>query len=182
VRLTGRFMTGLDVQVQAVTKIGSGFWLLSPLQLADSSVVWVNRGFVPPRWVPVTSTAPAPGGDANITVTGLLRLTEPGGGFLRTNDPAADRWFSRDVAAIAAARGLRRVAPYFVDADAALAGSVADSAAPVGGLTVIAFHNSHLVYALTWYAMALMVAGAAIGVALQNAKHYDHPRSASTAV
>jgi surfeit locus 1 family protein len=31
---------------------------------------------------------------------------------------------------------------------------------PVGGLTVITFHNSHLVYAITWYALALMVAGA----------------------
>ena len=29
----------------------------------------------------------------------------------------------------------------------------------MGGLTVISFHNSHLVYALTWYALALMVAG-----------------------
>ena len=28
---------------------------------------------------------------------------------------------------------------------------------PVGGLTVIAFPNNHLVYALTWYALAVMV-------------------------
>ena len=33
--------------------------------------------------------------------------------------------------------------------------------APVGGLTVIAFRNNHLVYALTWFALALMLAGAA---------------------
>jgi surfeit locus 1 family protein len=31
---------------------------------------------------------------------------------------------------------------------------------PVGGLTMITFHNSHLVYAITWYTLALMVAGA----------------------
>ena len=29
---------------------------------------------------------------------------------------------------------------------------------PVAGLTVITFHNSHLVYAITWYTLALMVA------------------------
>ena len=29
---------------------------------------------------------------------------------------------------------------------------------PVGGLTVVSFHNSHAVYALTWYGLALMVA------------------------
>ncbi len=38
-------------------------------------------------------------------MTGLLRLSEPKGAFLRSNDPKDDRWYSRDVAAIAAARG-----------------------------------------------------------------------------
>ena len=37
----------------------------------------------------------------------------------------------------------------------------------VGGLTVVSFHNNHLVYALTWYALALMVAGAFYWVARQ---------------
>ncbi|XQU70493.1 SURF1-like protein [Cupriavidus sp. H18C1] len=67
--------------------------------------------------------------------------------------------------AIAAARGLERVAPYFIDADAgpqeAFGASGAPRRWPVGGLTVVTFHNSHLVYALTWYGLALMVLGAA---------------------
>ena len=168
VLLNGRFLPGRDVRVQAVTRIGSGFWLLSPLQEADGSVVLVNRGFIPPQ-----SEFPAPP-DGLVTVTGLLRLTEPGGGFLRHNDPPADRWFSRDVVAIAQARGLTSsgpVAPYFVDADAAPAGREPAPGQPVGGLTVIAFANSHLVYALTWYALALMVAGAAIALTRQKARH-----------
>ena len=179
VRLTGRFLVGRDVRVQAVTTIGSGFWLLSPLQMADESVVLINRGFVPSRWTPPPPKTSSLGADARVTVTGLLRLTEPGGGFLRTNDPTAERWFSRDVAAIGKARDLHRVAPYFVDAAAAAA--PADPEAPVGGLTVIAFHNNHLVYALTWFVLALMVAGAAIGLALQNAKHHELPSSINTA-
>jgi surfeit locus 1 family protein len=95
----------------------------------------------------------------------LLRLPETGGGYLRNNDPAADRWFSRDVAAIAGERKLGPVAPFFIDreadgdAAAAAAGDGAD--APVGGLTVLSFTNSHLVYALTWYALAI---GAAVGL------------------
>ena len=28
---------------------------------------------------------------------------------------------------------------------------------PIGGLTVVAFHDNHLVYALTWYALALTI-------------------------
>ena len=51
-------------------------------------------------------------------MTGLLRLSEPGGAFLRLNDPVSDRWFSRDVATLAQARGLEHVAPCFIDADA----------------------------------------------------------------
>ena len=42
--------------------------------------------------------------------------------------------------------------------------------APVGGLTVISFHNNHLVYALTWYAMALMAAGACFLVVREGRK------------
>jgi surfeit locus 1 family protein len=93
-------------------------------------------------------------------VTGLLRITEPKGGFLRANDPAAERWYSRDVAAIAAARGLADAAPYFIDADAA----PNPGGLPVGGLTIVAFPNSHLVYAITWYGLAVMLAGAVLYV------------------
>jgi surfeit locus 1 family protein len=94
-------------------------------------------------------------------VAGLLRPTEPKGGFLRANAPGADRWYSRDVAAIAAARHISGVAPYFIDADA----TPNTGGFPVGGLTVVTFRNNHLQYALTWFTLALMVAGAAVFVA-----------------
>jgi surfeit locus 1 family protein len=87
-------------------------------------------------------------------------MTEPDGGFLRSNDPTADRWFSRDVAAIAAAKTLADTAPYFIDADA----TTNPGGLPVGGMTVVSFRNSHLVYALTWFALAAMSAGAAYAV------------------
>lgn len=155
VRLSGTFLHDRETLVQAVTDLGSGFWVLTPLRMADGSTVLVNRGFVPPEVRERSArSASEPAGET--TVTGLLRITEPGGGFLRKNDPAGDRWYSRDVQAIAAARGLERVAPYFVDAAATVPRTW-----PAGGLTVIAFHNNHFVYALTWYALALMAAGAA---------------------
>jgi surfeit locus 1 family protein len=118
--------------------------------------VLINRGFVPAdHRDPATRAA---GQIAGVTrVVGLLRMTEPKGGFLRSNDPAGNRWYSRDVAAIAVARNLGAVAPYFIDADA----TPNPGAWPVGGLTVIDFPNSHLVYAVTWYALALMLAGVA---------------------
>jgi surfeit locus 1 family protein len=165
VQVSGRFLDSAQTLVQASTELGAGFWVLTPLRLADGSVLLINRGFVPPelRDHVAPAAAPAWANPATTTVTGLLRLSEPGGAFLRHNDAAANRWYSRDVAAIGAARGLGVVAPYFIDADAAPGvGSIAAGAvAPIGGLTVIAFHNNHLVYAITWYTLALMTAGAA---------------------
>ena len=158
VEARGAFLTG-ETAVQAVTERGGGFWVLAPLRTDAGFTVLVNRGFVPSDRRDPASRAPPPAGE--VTVVGLLRLSEPEGAFLRSNDPAADRWYSRDVVAIAAARHLGPVAPYFIDAEA-LPGA-AD--APVGGLTVIAFPNNHLVYALTWFGLAAMLAGAVVWVA-----------------
>jgi len=157
VRVAGHYLPGKDTRVQAVTSLGGGFWLLSPFQADNGSVILVNRGFIRPNG---SSGAPP---QAQTQVTGLLRLSEPGGGFLRHNAPAEERWYSRDVAAIAAARRLHNVAPYFIDLDGAA--HAADPTQPVGGLTVTRFANNHLQYALTWFGLALMVAGAAARVA-----------------
>lgn len=157
VRLAGVFLHERETLVQASTKLGPGHWVLTPLRTVQGPVVLVNRGFVPAeRRERATRSGNEPAGE--VRLTGLLRISEPGGGFLRRNDPAADRWFSRDVQAIAAARGLADVAPFFVDEDApAPQPAGAEPRWPVGGLTVIVFHNSHLVYALTWFGLALGV-------------------------
>ncbi|MBA4109565.1 MAG: hypothetical protein C0487_08225 [Leptothrix sp. (in: Bacteria)] len=155
VRATGTFLHEHETLVQAVTALGSGFWVMTPLKLADGTVLLVNRGFAPPERR-ARATRQASETSSTTSVIGLLRMSEPSGAFLRRNDPAAQRWYSRDVQAIAAARGLGTVAPYFVDAQANRAQEW-----PVGGLTVIAFQNNHLVYAVTWFALALMVLGAA---------------------
>lgn len=156
VTATGTFRHDKAVLVQAVTELGAGFWVVTPLVRDDHSTILINRGFVPSdkRDAAARAQGDLPG---TVTVTGLMRMTEPTGAFLRTNDPADSRWYSRDVAAIGTAKGLAEVAPYFIDAD----NTPNPGGLPVGGLTVVSFRNSHLAYALTWYAMALMsVAGA----------------------
>lgn len=161
VSASGRFVADADTRVQAVTVQGAGHWLLTPLRRDDGSVVLVNRGFVPPDASAAALAAPT----GEVRVHGLLRLTEPDGGFLRRNVPAEARWYSRDVAAIAAVHGLAPVAPYFIDAAVDSDGSAARAdEGPVGGLTVIAFRDHHLQYALTWFALALMVVAAIVFV------------------
>lgn len=157
VTAAGLFQHDKTVLVQAVTERGAGFWVLTPMILADETTVIINRGFVPADRRDPAARVASEIAAGPVMVTGLLRISEPDGAFLRSNDPANNRWFSRDIAAIAASKGLKDVAPYFIDADA----TPNPGGLPIGGLTVVSFRNSHLVYALTWYALAAMsVAGA----------------------
>lgn len=186
VALTGVYLPEYTTRVQATTDLGSGYWLLTPMcvrgGIDGGHVVIVNRGYIgqeAAKRLPSVATfsgATSAGKSvcatvadrAPVTITGLLRLPETGRAFLRHNDPANNRWYARDVAAIAQARGFdaAMVAPFFVDADKGQEPPAEDEALrPVGGLTVISFTNNHLVYALTWYALALMAAGAFIWVA-----------------
>lgn len=151
VSIKGVWLRGCDTLVQAVTVRGTGFWVMTPLRTDAGFTVMVNRGFVP---ADDKRAGAVTGAERPTEITGLLRISEPGGGFLRNNDPAENRWYSRDVIAIADVHGLKDVAPYFID-DAGHVGSV-----PVGGLTVVSLPNNHLQYALTWFGMALALAGA----------------------
>ena len=190
VRLSGFYLPALATQVRASTERGIGYWIMTPLCTGDGAIVMVNRGFVAAGeggWKAEAAPPPADGAHAcaaaseaaagGVSVTGLLRVGETSGHLLRQNDPAANSWYTRDLQAIARARGLPPVAPYFIDADAdgelppsaaGVAAGVAGVARPVGGMTVISFPNNHLVYAVTWFALALMMAGAAVWVARED--------------
>ncbi|BCA62897.1 Surfeit locus 1 family protein [Sphingomonas sp. HMP9] len=159
IKLDGVFDHNRETLVRAATALGTGYWVVTPLRTRYGFSVLVNRGYVSPEQR-TNHTRPA----GPVTITGYLRISEPGGGFLRHNDAAAGNWYSRDVAAIASARGLTDVAPYFVDADKA------GTAAPIGGLTIIAFPNNHLVYMLTWFALAAMTIVAFIVFVRQDAR------------
>ena len=153
VRARGIFLHDRETLVQAATRLGPGYWVMTPLRTDGGWTVLINRGFVPPenrdRAKRRAGEPPGP-----VTVTGLLRTTEPDGALLRSNAPARDRWYSRDVDAIGRARRLETLAPYFIDAGPA----PEDGRQPIGGLTIVSFPNNHLPYALTWFALAALAA------------------------
>lgn len=142
-RVTGHYLPCRTKLAQAVTDLGPGKWVMTPLVTDRGFTVFLNRGFLPEgQALPDCRSEP----ETTVTVTGLLRLSEPKGGFLRANDPAADRWYSRDVQAMG--QGLPTLAPYFIDA------ARNGDGWPRGGMTVVRFSNNHLVYALTWFSLA----------------------------
>lgn len=139
VALTGRYDFARQVLVHANAPkehgvVRAGYVAITPMTLADGSVVLVNRGFVPMemRGALAAVDARTP---PEASITGLLRASQKHDAFVPANDPARDEWFTRDIAEIAAARGLSRVAPFIVDADAA--GKYTEG--PRGGLTVVSF-------------------------------------------
>ena len=189
----GLWLADKTIFSQALTELGAGFWAITPLQTANGQIVLVNRGFVP-EGQRANAEAPSPG---PTRVEGLLRASESGRGFLRENDAANNKWYSRDVNAIGKALGLANVAPFFIDqgipsnahvnanANANTDGGPGTAALqgpwPRSGMTVVKFHNSHTVYILTWYGLALMVLGAAWLVVRHERKKAQAPDSASDA-
>ncbi|RYY92773.1 MAG: SURF1 family protein, partial [Comamonadaceae bacterium] len=63
----GRYLQHQDTRVQALTALGAGWWVLSPLRTDSGDIVLVNRGFVPTDG----AASPPPAGD--VRIEGLLR-------------------------------------------------------------------------------------------------------------
>ena len=159
VTATGRFehdkeaLVFRTLEAGKASEGGAGWLVLTPLRLPDGSAVIVNRGFVPEA-MREAATRPKGQVQGEVTLTGLMRPPEARNAFTPANNPPKNQWFTRDPAAIAAALGVTRAAPFTIDADAGPRAIL-----PRGGMTVTRPPNSHLSYALTWFALALTLAG-----------------------
>jgi surfeit locus 1 family protein len=154
IALDGTFDHSKEALVFRGTAAGPGYFVLTPLRLADGAVVIVNRGFVPAdRADPKTRLAGEIAGPVH--VVGLMREPEPRNVFTPKDDPAAGHYFTRDPDLIATHFGLRDAAPFSVDADA----TPVPGGLPVGGTTELAIPNNHFSYALTWFGLAIGLFG-----------------------
>lgn len=162
---SGTFEHGREQFFFATHQGASGYYVYTPLRLADGRALFVNRGFVPfDRKDPGTREEGQTAGV--VTVTGLARnplAEKPGGVF--ENDVAANIYYWKDLAAMTAGAGLEpgRVLPFFLDADDA----PNPGGLPVGGVTLVSLPNNHLQYAITWYGLAVALAGVWIAFVLR---------------
>ncbi|MGL4242199.1 MAG: SURF1 family protein [Beijerinckiaceae bacterium] len=165
VSVSGSFLPARSVPVRATLPAtkgapvsGIGFFWMTPLQLADGSIVFINRGFVPSGgdWKP--PAVPTPEGERS--VSGLLRLPERGRAFTPADNPAKGEYFSRDPGLMAAAAGLPadKVANLFIDAERT-PGSVTPPVGVDPREMIARIPNNHLQYAVTWFGLAATLIG-----------------------
>lgn len=128
---------------------GPGYWVFAPAALAGEATVVVNRGFVPEgQQDPRTHVPPA----GRVDLVGALRWPEPRSWFVPNDNPARSLWFVRDHLAMAQAKGWGAVAPFYVELE------TPTGALPRAGRLVPSLRNDHLQYAITWYALAAVLA------------------------
>jgi len=154
VSLNGRFDHAREAYVFTTDQGAAVYHVLTPLTTTDGKVLVVDRGEVSKEKLdPATRAAGNVEGEAR--VTGVWRVPDPPGAFTPPPDTARRIWFSRDLAAIAAADHLTLAAPVVIEADAA----PNPGGWPRGGQTVVSFRNQHLSYAVTWFGLALCLLG-----------------------
>jgi surfeit locus 1 family protein len=131
---------------------GPGYWVFTPAHLADGAFVMVNRGFVPDA--DKDAATRAAGQIAGpVEITGALRWPEARHWFSPADDVPHNLWFTRDPSGIADAKGIRPVAPFYVEQES----PVPPGGLPQPGKLVINLPNNHLGYAITWYGLALVL-------------------------
>lgn len=131
---------------------GADYRVIAPLDYGDGRMILVDLGTITEaEKAGLKTPVPSQAGGA-IHVAGILRPSEPAGWTTAAPDLKANRWYSRDVPAIAAALGLKDLPPYVLQAETPNAGGLPR---PVPFQPELA--DNHLAYAVTWFSLALIL-------------------------
>ena len=150
---SGRFLHDKERHFLATHRGQSGFYVYTPLVMADGRYLLVNRGFVPyDRKEPSTRPEGLVEGEQKISGLARARLDEKPSALVPDNDEAANIFYWKDLDRMAASVDLPqdKVLPFFLDAD----DQPVSGGLPIGGVTVIDLPNNHLQYVITWYGLA----------------------------
>ena len=152
VRLAGTFLNKSEYYLIGRSMRGNpGLHVLTPFRRADGGgVELIDRG-----WIPFDRRAPENRAEGQlngtVVVEGIIRLAKGQGRFMPDNEPQNNLWFFIDPGAMAAARGIASLPPYYISSgDTAVPGGF-----PIGKQWRLDIANNHLEYAFTWYFMAL---------------------------
>jgi surfeit locus 1 family protein len=180
-RTAGTYLYEYTTPVQALTEQGAATGCSRPCARTDGNIVIVNRGFIPAvlgsrtrydRAAPAADPCAAAGGHAARAWSACCASASRTAASCAPTIPPTTAGTARDVAAIAAARGL---------ATSRHTSSTPPPARtrPIRPTTHRRPHghqlpNSHLVYAITWYALALMVPAPGGGCARRRRPRHEN--------
>ena len=141
------------VELQTVQESQVGVRLVSACRPEGSAETWlIDRGFVPDT---VPARPPVGVSDTPVTLTVELRHTPPPGPMSAPS--TGIHFYARDNAAMA--RGLNVTGPVGAQTLYALTSSNPEWPALQPSAPPAAFSNNHFGYALTWFGLALALAG-----------------------
>jgi cytochrome oxidase assembly protein ShyY1 len=136
---------------------GPGTWAFLPARLGSGEMVVVNAGFVPNtmqgQGVEHRAVGPMMTGQP-VAMTGYLRFSERPGLFTPSESPGKRLWFVRDHLAMASQLGWGMVAPFYIDLESPMPAS----GLPKPGPLSVHLPDDHLQYAITWFALAGVIA------------------------
>lgn len=169
VTVAGTFEHGKEFHLAARSlKNKVGLQVVTPLKVDDGRVVLFDRG-----WIPSEKKEPSKRAEGQVAgrveLTGIVRRSQIKGRFVPDNAPDKNVWFQVDVPLMRQLAGAppdARLDRFFLDADAA----PNPGGAPVGGQTRLDIPNDHMQYALTWFLLALALAGVYLAYHWENGR------------
>jgi surfeit locus 1 family protein len=180
VTLSGTFLHDKEFDLGARSRKNEvGIQIVTPVRTDDGKIVLFDRGFVPStRKDPATRAEGQVAG--KVELTGIVRRSQVQRQFAPDNVPDKNMWFHVDVPLM---RKMAGGAPdpvldtFFLEADA----KPNPGGLPLGGQTWLDIPNDHLQYALTWFGIALAMAGVYLAYHWENGRLTINGRSKRTA-
>ena len=169
VKVAGTFLHDKEFHLAARSlKNKVGMQVVTPLKTDDGRIVLFDRG-----WIPSEKKEPAQRTEGQVAgrveLTGIVRRSQIKGRFVPDNAPDKNVWFQVDVPLMRQLAGASpdpRLDTFFLEADAA----PNPGGVPIGGQTRLDIPNDHLQYAITWFLIALALAGVYLAYHWENGR------------
>ena len=176
VKLGGTFLFDKEFFLAARSlKNTVGQQVVVPLKTDDGRIVLFDRG-----WIPQERKDPASRAQGQVAgpveVVGVVRRNQERRQFAPENVPDKNVWFHVDVPLMRKMAGAApdpKLDTFFFDADA----TPNPGGLPVGGQTRFDIPNDHLQYAITWFLIAVAMAGVYLAYHWENGRLEINGRS-----
>jgi len=169
VRVAGTFLHDKEFHLAARSLRNKvGMQIVTPLRLDDGRIVLFDRGWVPSEQKEGASRA-AGQLAGKVELTGVVRRSQIQRQFAPDNVPDKNVWFHVDVPLMRVLAGGKPdpvLDTFFLEADA----TPNPGGVPIGGQTRLDIPNDHLQYAITWFAIALSLAGVYLAYHWENGR------------